>query len=80
MKTALLSLLTATLLGVAASASGCTFDAADFTAIVFTTGLVAWTIDQYSREPRSLYRNAPIRLPIALSRRPDNARTAKLAA
>lgn len=54
MKTALISVLTATLLGIASLASGRHFDAADFTAIMFATGLVAWTIDQYSRVPRAL--------------------------
>ena len=54
MKTALISALTATLLGFASLASGRQFDAADFTAIMFTTGLVAWTIGQYSRTPRAL--------------------------
>jgi hypothetical protein len=63
MKTTLISVLTATLLGFASLASGRPFDAADFTAIVFTTGLVAWTIDQYSRVPRRLMVNRPIRLP-----------------
>lgn len=63
MKTALLSVLTATLLGFASLASGRPFDAADFTAIVFTTGLVAWTVVQYSRETRPLTRGRPIRLP-----------------
>lgn len=54
MKTALLSVLTATLLGFTSFAGGRHFDAADFTAIMFTTGLVAWTIEQYSRTPRAL--------------------------
>src|SRR5882757_6768565 len=54
MKTALISVLTATLLDVASLASGRHFDAADFTAIMFATGLVAWTIEQYSRAPRAL--------------------------
>lgn len=62
MKTSLISLLTATLLGFASLASGRPFDAADFTAILFATGLVAWTIEQYSRVPRSLTLNRPIRL------------------
>ena len=39
MKTALISVLTATLLGSASRLSGRAFDAADFTAILFTTGL-----------------------------------------
>ncbi|HRG54819.1 MAG: hypothetical protein JNG82_08435 [Opitutaceae bacterium] len=64
MKTALISVLTATLLGFASLASGRHFDAADFTAIMFTTGLVAWTIGQYSRAPRALSLARPIRLPI----------------
>ena len=66
MKTALISVLTATLLGFASLASGRPFDAADFTAIVFTTGLVAWTVAQYSREPRPLTRVRPIRLPVSV--------------
>ncbi len=61
MKTALISVLTATLLGFASLASGRPFDAADFTAIAFTTGLVAWTVAQYSREARPLTRVRPIR-------------------
>ncbi|HET7535189.1 MAG TPA: hypothetical protein VFJ90_01950 [Candidatus Didemnitutus sp.] len=69
MKTTLLSLLTATLLGFAAIASGRSFDAADFFAIAFATGLVAWTIAQYSREPRSLSYAQPIRLPVATASR-----------
>jgi hypothetical protein len=68
MKTALISVLTATLLGFAALASGRPFDAADFTAILFTTGLVAWTIAQYSRQPRALSVNRPIRLPVGMRR------------
>ncbi|WP_157772190.1 hypothetical protein [Lacunisphaera limnophila] len=66
MKTALISVLTATLLGIASLASGRPFDAADFTAILFSTGLVAWTVEQYSRVPRSLMSRRPIRLPVAL--------------
>lgn len=65
MKTALTSVLTATLLGFASLASGRHFDAADFTAILFTTGLVAWTIEQYSRQPRRLTLARPIHLPVA---------------
>ena len=57
-------ILPATLLGFASLASGRPFDAADFTAILFTTGLVAWTIDQYAREPRVLILNRPIRFPV----------------
>jgi hypothetical protein len=63
MKISLISVLTATLLGFASIASGRQFDAADFTAIIFTLGLVAWTVDQYSRVPRPLLLARPIRLP-----------------
>jgi hypothetical protein len=76
MKTALLSLLTATLLGFAAIASGRQFDAADFFSIAFTAGLVAWTVNQYSRELRPLTTARPIRLPIS----PAAARLVKPAA
>ncbi len=72
MKTALISVLTATLLGFAAFAGGRHFDAADFTAIMFTTGLVAWTIGQYSRVPRAMTMARPIRLPARV-----NVRSAK---
>ena len=65
MKTALISILTATLLGFASLASGRPFDAADFIAILFTTGLVAWTLDQYTRQPRVLSMARTIRLPVA---------------
>jgi len=62
MKTSLISVLTATFLGLASLASGRPFDAADFMAILFTVGLVAWTVNQYSREPRPLLVARPIRL------------------
>ena len=64
MKTALSSVLTATLLGIASLASGRPFDAADFTAILFATGLVIWTVAQYSRQPRNLAWERPIRFPV----------------
>lgn len=80
MKTALLSVLTATLLGFASLASGRPFDAADFTAILFTTGLVAWTIEQYSRPPRILVMIRPIHLPINLGGSPSKAPAGRLAA
>ncbi len=66
MKTTLTSVLAATLLGFASLASGRPFDAADFTAILFATGLVAWTIEQYSRQPRILTAVRPIRFPVNL--------------
>lgn len=80
MKTALISVLTATLLGIASLASGRPFDAADFTAILFTTGLVAWTVMQYSHEPRPLTSSRPIRLTAALPVRPAAATANRLAA
>ena len=80
MKTALTSLLTATLLGFASRASGRAFDAADFTAILFTTGLVAWTIEQYSRTPRLVSLNRPIPLPINLGGRTAKGMSGRLAA
>jgi hypothetical protein len=79
MKTALISILTATLLGFASLASGRAFDAADFTAILFATGLVAWTVAQYGRQPRLLALSRPIRLPlVAVHREP--AQVVRLAA
>lgn len=80
MKTALSSVLTATLLGIASIASGRPFDAADFTAILFATGLVAWTIDQYSRKPRVLTTVRPIRLPVRLMVRQATPHATRLAA
>ncbi|HEX2860018.1 MAG TPA: hypothetical protein VHN79_00175 [Lacunisphaera sp.] len=80
MKTALISVLTATLLGFASVASGRPFDAADFTAILFATGLVAWTIEQYSRVPRALLLNRPIRLPLPAQIRSASVATSRLAA
>lgn len=62
MKTALISVLTAILLGFASLASGRPFDAADFTSLLFATGLVAWTVNQYSRTPRKLILSRTIRL------------------
>lgn len=80
MKTALVSVLTATLLGFASLASGRPFAAADFTAIVFTTGLVAWTIEQYSRVPRAMTLALPIRLPARVNARPGNGTAIQQAA
>lgn len=80
MKTTLLSVLTATFLGFASLASGRPFDAADFTAIMFATGLVAWTINQYSRQPRALTMVRPLRLPVRLSVPRPQAPTGRLAA
>ena len=80
MKTALSSVLTATLLGIASIASGRPFDAADFIAIMFATGLVAWTVEQYSRKPRLLTTVRPIRLPTRLVVQHARAEATRLAA
>ena len=80
MKTALISVLTATLLGFGTLASGRPFDAADYTAIIFTICLVAWTVDQYSRVPRPLLRNRPLHAPAPVQSRMPAARIHRLAA
>lgn len=80
MKTALTSVLTATLLGFASFAGGRPFDAADFTAIMFTTGLVAWTIGQYSRTPRALTVARPLQPPARFSAYPARATALRQAA
>ncbi len=80
MKTALISVLTATLLGFASLASGRPFDAADFTAILFTTGLVGWTVNQYSRALRPLPVARPIRLPVPIRGRASVPAVRRLAA
>ena len=80
MKTALTSVLTATLLGFAALASGRPFDAADFLVIAFTSALVGWTVAQYSRETRPLTLARPIRLTAPLAARPAPAAARSIAA
>ena len=80
MKTALISVLTATLLGFVSLASGRPFDAADFTAIIFTIGLVAWTVNQYTREPRRLLLDRPIRVTPPIPARVATHGTRRLAA
>jgi len=79
-KTSLISLLAATLLGLASVAIARPFDVADFTAILFTLGLVAWTVSQYSRESRPLLVARPIRLPAPILARPTSVPTRRLAA
>ena len=80
MKTALTSILTATILGFASFAGAHSFDAADFTAILFAAGLVAWTMAQYDRRPRLLGLTRPIHLPVGLGARPPQASDCRLAA
>jgi len=79
MKTALISLFAASLLAVAFVLGGRPFDAANLTALLFSTGLVAWTVSQYSRTSRPLVVNHPIRLPIPL-RNKSMSSPARLAA
>jgi len=80
MKTALISLLAASLLAFAFVLGGRPFDAANLTALLFSTGLVAWTVSQYSRATRPLLVNRPIRLPIPLRTRSVTPRISRLAA
>jgi len=80
MKTTLTSLFTAALLGLASRLSGRSFDAADFTAILFATGLVAWTIKQYSREPRVLLAARPLPFPVSRPRNLEGNSADRLAA
>ncbi len=67
MKTVLIFLFSATLSGFALGASGQTIGAVEFTSILFASGLVAWTVKQYSRRPLALTAVKPIRLPVRLS-------------
>ena len=80
MKTTLISLSTATLTGLASYATGHAFGAAEFTAVLFATGLVAWTIEQYSRQPLVLTAVRPLRLPVRLNVQRLEIRTSRLAA
>jgi hypothetical protein len=64
MKTTLITLLTALLLVTAAVANGRLFDAGDFIAIAFATGLVAWTVIQYRSRPRGLTAAPCLHLPM----------------
>ena len=80
MKTTLISLFTATLLGFATFANTQAFTAADFIAIAFAAGLVAWTVEQYSRVPQALDLACPIRLPALPAVHHTVKQTARLAA
>ena len=80
MKTALISVLTATVLAFASRASGHAFNSADFIAILFTTGLVAWTLALYGRPTRALRITRPIHLPIPAPLRGRASESARLAA
>lgn len=50
MKTTIITLFAATLLGFASLISNESIDAAGFLAIAFAVGLVAWAVDEYGRE------------------------------
>ena len=80
MKTALISLSTASLLAIAFVLSGRPFDAANVTALLFSTGLVAWTVSQYSRGLRPLSIARPIRLPAPMHKSISASRIHQLAA
>jgi hypothetical protein len=81
MKAALISLLAATLLGFASYAGGASLAATDFVAILFAAGLLAWTVQQYVRAPRTVGHSRPIRLPLApLVRHSAGASAGRLAA
>jgi hypothetical protein len=75
MKTILSSVLSASLLGLAYRFGGRPFDAIDFTAFLFATGLVTWTFEQYSHPNRVLPTDRPIRFPTRLEvvRTPDKS-------
>ena len=66
MKTIVISLFTATLLGLASQFSSHSVNAAEFTSILFASGLLAWTVNQYSNRPTVLTANSAqiIHLPI----------------
>lgn len=82
MKTALQTTLIAILLGAAILASGRLLDAADLAVLLFSTGLVAWTIAQYRRLPRMINLNfdRPVRLPARSAVHPVSRGAARLAA
>lgn len=64
MKTALISLFTAALLGVASFASSHSIGAEELVSMLFVTGLVAWTVTMYSRKPHPLMLARPIHPPL----------------
>lgn len=80
MKTALVSLLSATLIGFVSVINGRSFDAADFIAIAFAVGLAAWTFAQYSRTPRPLTYAKPIHLTVSSQTRQVSRPARQLAA
>ena len=80
MKTVLISLLTATLLGCVVAATGRSFDTTSLVSIAFAATLVGWTFGQYAREPRALTWERPIRLELPPATAGDTERPERLAA
>lgn len=80
MKTLLTSLVTASFLSLAAFATNGSFNASDLVAVGFATGLVAWTVSQYTRTMRPLLVARPIPFPSAFSAPAVSGATARLAA
>lgn len=79
MKTALISFLAATFIGLVSLASGA-FDAAEFVSLIFAAGLAAWTFAQYAREARPLLIARPIRFPAPRAVRHNAMQVGRLAA
>ena len=67
MKTVLISLSTAALLGIAAYVTGPSFGADELISILFVAGLVAWTFSLYGPKPRLQALAKPIHLPLRFS-------------
>ena len=82
MKTALISLSIATLLGLASYVSALSFNAEQLIAVLFVAGLAAWTITLYSRKlkPLNVRVPRPIHFPIKMNNRNLSAQTHRLAA
>lgn len=78
MKTVLISLLSATLVGFAFMTSVQPVDAADFISLFFVTGLVLWTLAQYGQQPRAISLNRVSRVQQAA--RPAVLQATRLAA
>jgi hypothetical protein len=82
MKTALISLSLATLLGLASYVSALSFNAGQLISVLFVAGLAAWTITLYGRKlkPLTLTVARPIHLPIKMNHRDLSAQASRLAA
>lgn len=80
MKTTLISLFTAALLGLASFVSDRSFNSEELISIIFVAGLVGWTATMYSRKSSSLTINRPIRLPLKAEIHSFPGKTQRLAA